>query len=208
MRASELVLYPALIPFDNPVDRLIQRILRLSDYEQSRRLWRRGIHQSRAATNPNEDKPAAKPSRWTWKIGVHGIWTSTSPITSLPSISSLRHPRAVVPTSSKKRTRTGACQLSETQTKRALPVRFRQEIQEIPGIAFRGVGKWFPGGAQRKLRRLIEATYAICRDVISYWNVAGSRQSSRPSAVSACGYIRKPNCAPRDPGRFTSCAKL
>jgi hypothetical protein len=45
-------------------------------------------------------------------------------------------------------------------------------------------------------------------DVISYLKLAGSRQSSLPSLVSACGYMRNPTGAPFDPGRGTSCAKL
>src|ERR1035438_6566400 len=48
----------------------------------------------------------------------------------------------------------------------------------------------------------------VSRDVISYLKLSGSRLSSRPSAVSACGYMRKPTAAPADPGRATSCAKL
>src|SRR6202007_3288320 len=45
-------------------------------------------------------------------------------------------------------------------------------------------------------------------DVISYLKLSGSRLSSRPSVVSACGYIKKLTGAPFDPGRATSCAKL
>lgn len=48
----------------------------------------------------------------------------------------------------------------------------------------------------------------VSLDVISYLKLSGSRLSSRPSAVSACGYMRKPTGAPFDPGRATSCAKL
>src|SRR5215469_552171 len=43
---------------------------------------------------------------------------------------------------------------------------------------------------------------------ISYLKLSGSRQSKRPSSVSACGYIRKPTGAPFEPGSATSCAKL
>src|ERR1035438_4901970 len=43
---------------------------------------------------------------------------------------------------------------------------------------------------------------------ISYLKLSGSRLSIRPSAVSACGYMRKPTAAPADPGSATSCAKL
>src|ERR1700735_4647206 len=48
----------------------------------------------------------------------------------------------------------------------------------------------------------------ISVDVISYLKLSGSRQSTRPSLVSACGYIRKPTGPPVDPGSATSCAKL
>jgi hypothetical protein len=49
---------------------------------------------------------------------------------------------------------------------------------------------------------------AVSRDVISYLKLSGSRQSSRPSAVSASGYIKNPMDAPTEPGSATSCAKL
>src|SRR5882757_8678133 len=45
-------------------------------------------------------------------------------------------------------------------------------------------------------------------DVISYLKLSGSRLSRRPSAVSACGYMKNATGAPFDPGRATSCAKL
>src|ERR1700739_2142137 len=48
----------------------------------------------------------------------------------------------------------------------------------------------------------------IVLEVISYLKLSGSRLSSRPSLVSACGYMRKPTGAPPDPGSPTSCAKL
>src|SRR5271155_2569048 len=68
---------------------------------------------------------------------------------------------------------------AEHRTYSALPVRFHQPFGEVVSL-----------------------------DVISYLKLSGSRLSSRPSAVSACGYIRKPTDAPVDPGRATSCAKL
>jgi alpha,alpha-trehalase len=49
---------------------------------------------------------------------------------------------------------------------------------------------------------------AISRAVISYLKVSGSRLSSRPSSVSACGYMRNGTRGPREPGSTTSCAKL
>src|SRR5580698_3290196 len=48
----------------------------------------------------------------------------------------------------------------------------------------------------------------VSREVISYLNPSGSRQSSRPSAVSACGYMKNPTGAPFEPGKATSWAKL
>ena len=45
-------------------------------------------------------------------------------------------------------------------------------------------------------------------DVIVYVKVSGSRQSRRPAAVSACGYIRNSSLGPLAPGRATSCATL
>src|SRR5712671_7723676 len=48
----------------------------------------------------------------------------------------------------------------------------------------------------------------VSLDVISYLKLSGSRLSTRPSVVSACGYMRKPTGAPFDPGRATSCPKL
>jgi|SRR6516162_4482258 serine/threonine protein kinase len=50
--------------------------------------------------------------------------------------------------------------------------------------------------------------FALSLDLISYLKPSGSRLSSRPSAVSACGYIRNPIGLPFDPGSVTSCAKL
>src|SRR5579862_6200726 len=44
-------------------------------------------------------------------------------------------------------------------------------------------------------------------EVISYLKLSGSRLSSIPSAVCACGYIRK-GMVVLDPGSSTSCAKL
>src|SRR2546422_3638489 len=44
--------------------------------------------------------------------------------------------------------------------------------------------------------------------MISYLNASGSRLSIRPSAVSACGYIKNGSGSPREPGSATSCAKL
>jgi CheY-like chemotaxis protein len=41
----------------------------------------------------------------------------------------------------------------------------------------------------------------ISLDVISYLKLSGARLSSRPSVVSACGYMRKPTDAPIDPGK-------
>src|SRR5438552_4422868 len=48
----------------------------------------------------------------------------------------------------------------------------------------------------------------LSRAVISYLKVSGSRLSSRPSAVSAWGYIRNGTGAPFEPGSATSWAKL
>src|SRR3979490_330462 len=48
----------------------------------------------------------------------------------------------------------------------------------------------------------------VSTDVISYLKLSGSRLWSRPSAVSACGYMKNATGAPFDPGRATSCAKL
>jgi len=48
----------------------------------------------------------------------------------------------------------------------------------------------------------------ISFDVISYLKLSASRESRRPSLVSAWGYIKKPIVAPLDPGKATSWAKL
>ena len=73
-----------------------------------------------------------------------------------------------------------------------------------------------PKSVTRKLVFAFTST-ALCRqlvvdvssfEVISYLKLSGSRQSRRPSAVSACGYMRKPTGVPVDPGSATSCAKL
>src|SRR6516165_1546748 len=45
-------------------------------------------------------------------------------------------------------------------------------------------------------------------DFLRLLKLSGSRQSRRPSAVSACGYIKKPIGPPLEPGSVTSCAKL
>ena len=45
-------------------------------------------------------------------------------------------------------------------------------------------------------------------DVISYLKASASRLSSRPSAVSPCGYIKNGTGLPADPGSATSCPKL
>src|SRR5262249_33477700 len=44
------------------------------------------------------------------------------------------------------------------------------------------------------------------RETILYLKLSGSRGSIRPSAVSACGYIRNGTVARFEPGSFTSCA--
>lgn len=44
------------------------------------------------------------------------------------------------------------------------------------------------------------------REKILYLKFSGSRLSTRPSAVSACGYMRKPTGAPFEPGNLMSWA--
>src|ERR1700704_6045767 len=66
------------------------------------------------------------------------------------------------------------------------------------------------GGRERQFYVLFRQPFVdvVSLDVISYLKLSGSRQSSRPSVVSACGYMRKPTGAPVDVGNATSCAKL
>src|SRR6266853_3131539 len=65
-------------------------------------------------------------------------------------------------------------------------------------------------GSERHFRVSFRQPFVdvVSVEVISYLKLSGSRLSSRPSAVSACGYIKNATGAPFDPGRATSCAKL
>ena len=61
----------------------------------------------------------------------------------------------------------------------------------------------------KDLNEAVKPRQAVrARATISYLNASGSRLSTRPSSVSACGYIRNGRGSPREPGSSTSCAKL
>ena len=86
-------------------------------------------------------------------------------------------------------------------------------LPSLNSLSLRLIRKYLSGqftgrDPQSSVRFCQSCVEVVSLEVISYLKLSGSRLSSRPSEVSACGYIRKPTGGPLDPGRATSCAKL